>query len=265
MVLIAAACSLVAALRLAETDFSRAYYGTDTRAYQLLAGAFLALTPQLFEWALRHRRALRWVSSGALLALVVLATSLVDVGPITRGAIVTAVTCVLIIAIENARGGVVKRVLSVSPVVYLGQVSYGTYLWHWPIIVITLQLVHVSPLPLFFVAAVLATGLASLSFQILERPVRASKQLDRYRVPVIAFGMTLSVIGALVLAPAIVEDRRSQGAVIGDAGAASTSAGATPNDIDWQAARGDYDAGPSCINKPVGPAPSSKVASHTSS
>ena len=248
VVLIGAACSLLAALHLADSNLSRAYYGTDTRAYQLLAGALLALTPELFEWALRKRRTLRWAPISALLALVALATPLVDVGPITRGAIVTAVTCALIVTIANARDGVVRWVLSTAPVVYLGQISYGTYLWHWPIIVITLQLIHVSPLPMFFVAAGLATGLASLSYQILERPVRAPGPLDRYRLPVIALGLTLSIVGALVLAPAIVEDQPAERAPLS---AGVTPSAVKPGELDWAGAREDWQPGPSCAKGPI--------------
>ena len=66
----------------------RAYYGTDTRAYQLLAGALLALTPQLLatRFALAAGGAVGIAL--ALAGLVVLATSLVDCGPITRGVVV---------------------------------------------------------------------------------------------------------------------------------------------------------------------------------
>ena len=56
-VAVGALCSLLLAIRLSGTNLNRAYYGTDTRAYQLLAGAFLALTPQLFTYARRHARA----------------------------------------------------------------------------------------------------------------------------------------------------------------------------------------------------------------
>jgi peptidoglycan/LPS O-acetylase OafA/YrhL len=251
VVAIAGACSLIAGLRLADTNFNRAYYGTDTRAYQLLAGAFLAMTPQIFAFAQRRRRELGGVAIVALVVLVVLGTSLVHFGPITRGAIVTVVTCALIVALEEARGGVVVRGLSTTPLVYLGQVSYGTYLWHWPVIVITVRLIDISPLPLFFVAAGLATGLASLSYQVLERPVRASKPLDRYRVPVIALGLALSVVGAFVFAPAIVDDQESKGAAVETTDAGSTAGAVDPRTLDWRGAIDDWEVQPHCLKGPV--------------
>lgn len=62
------------ALSLAHTNVNRAYYGTDARAYQLLAGALLALTPGV----VRRVSRIPWVpivAALALVALVVLSTS----------------------------------------------------------------------------------------------------------------------------------------------------------------------------------------------
>ena len=76
----AALASALAALHIAATNPDRAYYGTDTRAYQLLAGALLALTPQLFR--LRGRFApdrLPWAASIALGGLVLASTSIVEI------------------------------------------------------------------------------------------------------------------------------------------------------------------------------------------
>ena len=72
------AASMIAALRLTETNLARAYYGTDTRAYQLLAGAALALTPELLHLSPRWVRPARWTAVVALAALVALATSAFD-------------------------------------------------------------------------------------------------------------------------------------------------------------------------------------------
>ena len=47
-VVVVGLASVIAALHVSGYDLNRAYYGTDTRGYQLLAGALLALTPRLF-------------------------------------------------------------------------------------------------------------------------------------------------------------------------------------------------------------------------
>ena len=141
----------------------------------------------------------------AIAALLLLGTSWLDLDAIQRGVAVTIVTCTLIIAIEAAAGGWVKRILSTNTAVYLGKVSYGTYLWHWLVILVVLRTFQPSPLATVGITCLVATALASLSFQILERPVRTSTLLDRHRRIVIATGLTISIISGLVFIPKIVD------------------------------------------------------------
>ena len=195
--------SLLAALHLSTVNLNRAYYGTDTRAYELLAGALLAITPRVVRSAKRHTTAMAVLGGVSIAALVLIATPHVHLGEIQRGLAATVASAALIVAVEAARTGPVTRGLSVPSAVYLGRVSYGTYLWHWPIIVIATQRFHPSPWALFALTALLATGLASLSFQVLEQRVRLSRVLDRHRTAVIAAGLAASLIGGLVLVPRI--------------------------------------------------------------
>jgi peptidoglycan/LPS O-acetylase OafA/YrhL len=201
--------SVAWAMSIRSTDGNRAYFGTDARAYQLLAGALLALTPGLLVRARRFARPVRLAALGSLGALLLLATDLVELDAIERGVAVTVVTVALIVAIESAEGGWVNAALSTRTMVYLGKVSYGTYLWHWPVIVVATRRFDLSPIAMIAIAALLATALASLSFQILERPVRESLRLDRHRRLVIASGLALSVVSALVIIPAVVDSDRS--------------------------------------------------------
>jgi peptidoglycan/LPS O-acetylase OafA/YrhL len=201
--------SVAWALSIRSTDGNRAYFGTDARAYQLLAGALLALTPGLVARARRFRRPVRVGAAVSLAALLLLATDVVALDAIERGVAVTVVTFALILAIESAEGGWVNAALSTRTMTYLGKVSYGTYLWHWPVIVVATRRFELSPVAMIAIAALLATALASLSFQLLERPVRESLRLDRHRRLVIASGLALSVVSALVIIPAVVDADRS--------------------------------------------------------
>lgn len=241
------AASLGAALWVARTDLNRAYYGTDTRAYQLLAGALLALTPGVLH-RLRagsaHRRELSLVALASLVGLVLLATDLVDVSPVERGALATALTVALIISVEAGTSGLGRSVLSLPPLVYLGRISYGTYLWHWLVIIVIARVVDVSPLSTALLAVGVATGLAALSFELLERPVREARLLDRRRLAVVAFGLTASVVMGLVGTRdvlRIADDRLvtvSQGTSVG--------ASPVPSDLDWRGAKNDTADFPDC-------------------
>ena len=197
--------SALRALSLRTSNPDRAYYGTDARAYELLAGALLALVPTLFVSATRYRRLMRIVTTASVAALVVIASSYVHFDVIRRGIAVTITTCVILVAIEAAEGGFVKRVLSSRTVVYLGKISYGTYLWHWLVILVVLRSFAPSPLATAAIACLVATALAALSFELLEHPVRTSGLLDRHRGTVIALGLTISVVSAVVLIPKVVD------------------------------------------------------------
>jgi len=204
-----ALASAMRALSLRSSNPDQAYYGTDARAYELLAGALLALVPALFRLAARHRRLMRIVTTAGSAALVVIASSYVHFDVIKRGIAVTIATCVVLVAIEAAEGGLVKRVLSSRTVVYLGRISYGTYLWHWLVILVVLRAFGPSPLATAAIACLVATALAALSFELLEHPVRTSSLLDRHRGTVIALGLAVSVASAVVLIPKVVEPSRA--------------------------------------------------------
>ena len=203
--------SLAWALYLRTGDVNRAYFGTDARAYQLMAGASIALLPSLTGRLERVPRIVRIVALASVVGLVALATPLGGLDPILRGMAVTAVTCVALVALEHARGGAIKGALSIDPVTYLGKVSYGTYLWHWPVIILAGIELHLTPGAMAWFACLVATGMASLSYQLMERPVRLSPVLDQHRRVVVAAGLAISVLSAFVLIPAIISPTSASG------------------------------------------------------
>lgn len=158
---------------------SRAYYGTDGRVQQLLVGAVLAL---LLERLLLPGSPTATGASTAtggrripVLGLAALAAALVvasDSSPVyyRGGALAFAVLVALVVAgIELDPSGPAARALSWQPLVALGRVSYGVYLWHWPVLVL-------MPVPrndilaaALRVAVTLAVSAAS--YRYVERPV----------------------------------------------------------------------------------------------
>ncbi len=246
IVLAAALASAVAAVHIGATNLERAYYGTDTRAYQLLAGALIALTPQLWRLGKSISRYAQGIALLTLASLLFLASSGLSVSPITRGVLVATLAGALIIALENARGGFVKRMLSAGPFSYLGRISYGTYLWHWPVIVVLAYGRDLSPAELFLITVPTATVLAAISFHALERPLRTSRTLERFRTPVIAIGFSTSILVGVLVIPAIL-----------DTGGGALSVGAESSFasnlhlLDWRAAKNDIAKLPTCLDAPV--------------
>jgi hypothetical protein len=150
----------------------------------------------------------------------------------------------LIVALENAKGGRAQRMLSTRPFRYLGRVSYGTYLWHWPIILLITRSRQPAPVVLFVSAATAATVVAGISFQLMEHPIRVTNVLDRVRVPVIVVGFTTSIVlGALVIPPIL-----NSG---GDRVAATGPSTSPYRLLNWRDARRDVPSAPDCLGKPV--------------
>jgi peptidoglycan/LPS O-acetylase OafA/YrhL len=244
----AAATSLAWAWVLRTTNPDRAYYGTDARAYQLLAGALLALTPGLIARAARHPKATRITAAAALAVLVITATSIIDLDAIQRGTLIAAITVTLIAALEATHTGPTTRLLSRDTIVYLGRISYGTYLWHWPVILLLTRVYQPPTLALIALTVLIATGLASLSYQLLEQPIRISALLDRHRRAVIAVGLATSITAALLIIPAITKPTTNTTATA--ANLTTTGFTPVPKDLDFAKLRVDYPPLPNCLDKP---------------
>jgi peptidoglycan/LPS O-acetylase OafA/YrhL len=241
-----ALASAVWALALRHTNPNRAYYGTDARAYELMAGAVLALVPAILSRASRSARTARLAAIVTLGALLVLASSWTHLDAIERGIAVTIVTCGFLVAIETAQGGIVQRALSHPTIVYLGRISYGTYLWHWIVILVAIRTFHLGSTTTLIVVLV-STALASLSFQLLEHPVRASTLLDRHRRAVVVTGLVASVVGAVVVIPQVVDASAAHAPTIQGSTAGFTK---TPA-LDWEAAKSNLGPFTNCYKQPV--------------
>jgi peptidoglycan/LPS O-acetylase OafA/YrhL len=255
VVLVVVLTSFVAALLIAPSNLDRAYYGTDTRVYQLLGGGLLALSPGVLVRMHRItaiRRSLPYVAAGALAGIIILGSDLFSMPPIDRGAATAVLTLTLIASVDVVRSGPVHWFLSRPAVVYLGKISYGTYLWHWLVIVVTVRVVDVSPVTVFMLSALIATGLAALSYEIIEKPIRSAPRLDRRRGAVVVVGLSISAVMGLVVAPRILDPDRDREPV---EVAQGTSVGATPvpEDLDWEGAQQDVPDFPTCTPADVDP------------
>jgi peptidoglycan/LPS O-acetylase OafA/YrhL/CubicO group peptidase (beta-lactamase class C family) len=178
--LVAASVALMVWLYQPGADPSRMYYGTDTRAAGLLIGAALALAwpPQRTPVA-RRSAGLLLDSAGALaiVGLLVAFLHIYEYHPwlYSGGFLVTAVgTAIVIAAAIHPRARLVPALLGWQPLRWIGLRSYGIYLWHWPIFMVTrpYQDVPIDGWPLLLLRLMIVLGLAALSYCFVELPIR---------------------------------------------------------------------------------------------
>jgi peptidoglycan/LPS O-acetylase OafA/YrhL len=169
---------LMAALYVAD-DPSRVYYGTDTRAQQLLVGAALGVVlhrwPTLAQFGARPAGA-----SVALIALMgflaVVAVVPDDAPALYRGGFlaVSLLCAVIVAATATPRVAAPLRWLEWAPLTWIGVRSYSIYLWHWPVILFvgTPMGIDLTGATLMALQLAVTLVLADLSHRWIERPVR---------------------------------------------------------------------------------------------
>lgn len=222
--------SVVLQIRFSSSDVTRAYMGTDTRIYQILAGACLALLSPRWIPALRRLLVSGLLVGAGLIGLIALASDRIQLSVSNRGFAATLAAICLVVGIEGAKESYFVSVIAKSPVVYLGTISYGIYLWHWPIMVASKQLLDISPFLLAVIGIVGGSAMAALSAQLLELPIRRSISLDRLRGKVVAIGIVVSVVLVVVMSP-VLESKNAP--MIRPNGIALAGGTRVPEGIDW--------------------------------
>ncbi len=177
---IAASTALAWVLFDPRVDPSRIYYGTDSRGAGLLVGVALA-----FVWpASRLGRAPRDGTPPALdvagvAALAGLAALMAWLGEFDArlyqgGFLMVAVATAVLLAVVAHPGSRLGRAFGWAPLVWIGVRSYGIYLWHWPVLVLTRgdRDVPFDGPGLVALQVALTVGIAALSYRWVEVPFR---------------------------------------------------------------------------------------------
>ncbi len=200
-----AVASFVYAARGAELHQGWNYYDSLARAWELLAGALLAvLAPKL---AVPRLFRVLFAVAGALVVL--------SCGWLTNGAnefpgpaalipVGAAVALILSGAgLSTAEQPLPNRLLAAAPMVRLGELAYALYLWHWPILIFLLAERGTPTAGIEGGLAVLAVSfaLAYLTHRFVEEPLRTGADTRRagYRRRA---GRAVAAVGATVLAVA---------------------------------------------------------------
>jgi peptidoglycan/LPS O-acetylase OafA/YrhL len=171
---------LMAVLYHPSLDPSRVYYGTDTRAFELLFGAALAmvwpsrkLSPRIAAGARNTLDGLG-VAGLVVIALMIWQSDQYSSFLYRGGFIVLSIATVMVVAALAHPASRLGPVLGWKPLRWIGVRSYGIYLWHFPVIVLTTPGgVANGAEPLRELAQLAAiVGISALSWKFIEEPVR---------------------------------------------------------------------------------------------
>ncbi len=154
----------------------RAFFGADTRAWELAVGATVAMT-QRAAWP--KSPLVTNVMSVAGICLVVWSAVALTDRSVFPGAVALfpCVGAALLLAPRQIERDFVSRALSLKPIVFLGLISYSVYLWHWPILVLFRHYNLGEDASSIQSAALLAVILVVswASWRFVEEPVRRSR------------------------------------------------------------------------------------------
>ena len=180
-----------------------AYWATPARISEILAGALVACW--LFDRKAAARAAGVWESWGshtrlvaalAPLSLVALGAACVlfppSGGPAYNGALPLVAACSAALIVGLQTPGPVRQLLRAAPLVYLGKISYGVYLYHWPVFVLVDR--HNLSWPVgatLLLKCAITFVVAVVSYYAIERPIRTATWLPPRRTLVSAVGGTV--------------------------------------------------------------------------
>ena len=184
-------------------DVNRAYYGSDTRAQAILIGAALALACTLWGPVTRSTAKVALWCAGVVGAVVVVlmwrgvpeTSALAFHGGF---AIVALGAAAVVLCVSQLPRHPLARAIGIAPLRYVGRISYGMYLWYWPVLlVLTPDRVHLDGVELLAVRVAVIVTVAGLSFHFVETPIRQGA-LSRWR-PWVFVPVAASLVAALAV------------------------------------------------------------------
>jgi len=224
----AASASLMAVLYVVGVSTDRLYYGTDTRAQALLVGSLLGAAAGRPGWRANGQEALatpraRRVRAGrgatGAGGLVVFWTTVGGQDPLLYqgGFLLVALAAgAVIVAVTSLPTGALARALSLAPLRFVGRISYGLYLYHWPLF-LALDHAHtgLAGVPLLALRLGVTFVVAVVSWRVVEEPIRRRRFLTSWRAGAagaVSLGVTVTTLVAATLpAGAVVRAAKDSG------------------------------------------------------
>ncbi len=188
--------SLLAFVWFSEWARTPTFFLLPTRAWELIAGAMLALTGgTVLRLSPTVRASVAWFGLFIIGYCVVTYDDTMNLG--YAALLPVLATVAIIAAAGSGHLNEPAAYLGMRPLVWVGQRSYGIYLWHWPMLVLIDAKFGPLSAPARIAVLLASVGAAALSFNYLENPVRQSVWLAAVPRRSLVLGASLVTVGAL--------------------------------------------------------------------
>ncbi len=204
-------------------DPTRLYYGTDTHAMTMLTGAALAAALALLAKgrdpsSVRARGAPSVVVQVAgVVGAAVLAAMALKVTGLTpwlyKGGFLLAgiATAAIIVSVVTVPRGLLSTILGLGPIRYVGRISYGLYLWHYPLFLwLDHERTGLYGVRLLALRVAVTLVVATASFYLVERPIRHGLVLRDAKAVVLTTTTVVATV-AIITATSLAAAAPTQG------------------------------------------------------
>ncbi len=190
-----ACCALAVALSFAAGFMLNqpwAFFSLPARAWELGMGALGSFI------AMRSSATTRSLTGFAGLAAIVWFVITADAKTLSPVAMALPVVGTVAVLVSGTQGSIVSSLLALWPFRMIGRVSYGWYLWHWPLLVIPRLVETWIPPTTRLLCVALALVIAVASYVLVEQPVRSSRRLALR--PILAIVLASLMTGGTIAA-----------------------------------------------------------------
>lgn len=177
---------------LEDTD-PKSFFVTTTRLWELALGAYVALgRTTLSRIPARFGAAISAVGLAMILSAAVLYNAKTP-WPSVYALLPTVGAALTLIGGQANSASTIAKALALPPAQFLGAISYSAYLWHWPFIVVGQDWLELKGPAWGFALCALSIIPATLSYRLVEQPVRFAKALAAHPPYTLAIGASLSL------------------------------------------------------------------------
>jgi peptidoglycan/LPS O-acetylase OafA/YrhL len=188
------ALSFIVCVWLTAWNQVMAFFLSPPRAWEFSLGGLLAFVP--VHWLSAHENLCKWLGAAGLIALVLCGVFMTNSAsfPGYVAAIPVLATLASLQAGAGAPGSLMARLLHLRPMQYLGGISYSLYLWHWPVLMIALEIFPNDSAALRTACVMLSVVLAAITHVTVENPIRFNSFLvSRSLLSLVAVGLSTTI------------------------------------------------------------------------